>query len=41
MSKPFIVNGKVVVLVDTPGFDDTNRSEAEILREVTNSMKKT
>ncbi|KAK7682651.1 hypothetical protein QCA50_014451 [Cerrena zonata] len=28
---PFILNNKTVTLIDTPGFDDTTRSEAEIL----------
>ncbi|KAM0254614.1 hypothetical protein ACHAQJ_006581 [Trichoderma viride] len=30
------VNGQKCYLVDTPGFDDTNRPDAEILREVAN-----
>jgi hypothetical protein len=29
------VGGKSVFLVDTPGFDDTSRSDAEILKEIT------
>jgi len=31
---PARVGGRDVFLVDTPGFDDTNRSDTEILREV-------
>lgn len=30
------INGQKCQLVDTPGFDDTNRPDAEILREVAN-----
>ena len=30
-SKPFELDGVEVTLVDTPGFDDTNKSDAEIL----------
>ncbi|KAI6044745.1 hypothetical protein EDC04DRAFT_2889425 [Pisolithus marmoratus] len=33
-SKPFILNGNIVTLIDTPGFDDTNRSDTEILRSI-------
>lgn len=33
-SEPFFVNGRKVVLFDTPGFDDTNRSDVEILTEI-------
>jgi predicted GTPase len=33
-SDPFMVNGRKVVLFDTPGFDDTNRSDTEILTEI-------
>lgn len=29
------INGKSVFLVDTPGFDDTSRPDAEILKEIT------
>ncbi|KAI0091154.1 hypothetical protein BDY19DRAFT_862471, partial [Irpex rosettiformis] len=37
----FHLDGHVVTLIDSPGFDDTNRSEAEILREVTSFLAKT
>ncbi|OAX43140.1 P-loop containing nucleoside triphosphate hydrolase protein [Rhizopogon vinicolor AM-OR11-026] len=30
-TKPFILNGREVTLIDTPGFDDTNRSDTDIL----------
>ncbi|KAG2134841.1 P-loop containing nucleoside triphosphate hydrolase protein [Suillus clintonianus] len=30
-SKPFVVSGRVVTLIDTPGSDDTTRSDAEVL----------
>ncbi|KAI0696923.1 P-loop containing nucleoside triphosphate hydrolase protein, partial [Cytidiella melzeri] len=40
-AEPFLLDGHVVTLVDSPGFDDTNRSEAEILREVTTFLAKT
>jgi hypothetical protein len=35
LGKPFVLDGQTVTLIDSSGFDDTNRSEAEILREVT------
>ena len=31
LSKPFMLDGKEVVLVDTPGFDDSAKSDAEVL----------
>ena len=34
LSDPFQLDGKEVVLVDTPGFDDTYRSDAEVLRTI-------
>lgn len=30
----FIVDGRQVILIDTPGFDDTNVSDAEILNMI-------
>lgn len=30
-SRPFVVNGRVVTLIDTPGFDDTTRSDTDVL----------
>jgi hypothetical protein len=35
LSKPFAVKGQRVKLIDTPGFDDTNRTDADILRDIT------
>ena len=32
--KPFILDGRRVVLIDTPGFDDTTRSDVDILSTV-------
>jgi predicted GTPase len=31
---PFLVDGKSVTLVDTPGFDDTSRSDTDILHTI-------
>jgi len=33
-SKPFALNGHTVTLIDTPGFDDTNRSDTDILKSI-------
>ena len=33
--------GEIITLVDTPGFDDTNRSDTEVLKEITNWTSKT
>ena len=41
VSSVFALDGQAVTLVDSPGFDDTNKSEAEILREVTGFLAKT
>lgn len=30
-TKPFKLNGREVTLIDTPGFDDTSRSDTDIL----------
>ena len=30
----FILDGRRVFLIDTPGFDDTNASDAEILEKI-------
>lgn len=30
----FVVDGRGVVLIDTPGFDDTNLSDADILEKI-------
>ena len=31
-SRPFVLDGKVVILVDTPGFDDTTKSDSDVLK---------
>jgi predicted GTPase len=33
------INGKKVALIDTPGFDDTNKSDTEILTLITNYLE--
>ncbi|KAI6110378.1 P-loop containing nucleoside triphosphate hydrolase protein [Pisolithus croceorrhizus] len=33
-SKPFRMNGRIVTLIDTPGFDDTTRSDTDILSSI-------
>ncbi|KAJ2928894.1 hypothetical protein H1R20_g8124, partial [Candolleomyces eurysporus] len=37
---PFDLDGRRVVLFDTPGFDDTNRTETEILRTIALELEK-
>ena len=32
VSKPFELDDKPIVLIDTPGFDDTHKSDIDILR---------
>ncbi|KAF6753687.1 P-loop containing nucleoside triphosphate hydrolase protein [Ephemerocybe angulata] len=32
VTEPFVVDSRKVVLVDTPGFDDTNKSDSDILK---------
>jgi GTPase Era involved in 16S rRNA processing len=34
VTQPFEYRGKKVILVDTPGFDDTEKSDTEILRVI-------
>ena len=34
LSKEFFVDGRRVFLIDTPGFDDTNVSDADILKKI-------
>ncbi|PVF99683.1 hypothetical protein CPB86DRAFT_283735 [Serendipita vermifera] len=40
-TKPFLVNGRQVVLLDTPGFDDTSKGDIDILEEIADYMAKT
>jgi predicted GTPase len=39
-SDPFAVNGQQVVLLDTPGFDDTKKDDGDILEEIADYLKK-
>lgn len=34
LSQEFILDGRRVFLMDTPGFDDTNVSDADILKKI-------
>ncbi|KAG2074216.1 hypothetical protein BDR04DRAFT_1115750 [Suillus decipiens] len=34
MSQPFMLDGKRVVLIDTPGFDDTTKSDTDVLKMI-------
>lgn len=40
-AKPFLLDGRPVTLLDTPGFDDTVKSEAEVLRLIANFLAAT
>jgi predicted GTPase len=40
LSKPFILDGRRVVLIDTPGFNDTTKGDFEILRIITAFLEK-
>ena len=33
-SEEFILDGRRVVLVDTPGFDDTHKSDTDVLKTI-------
>jgi predicted GTPase len=33
------IDEKTVTLIDTPGFDDTHRSDTDILREIANYLE--
>ena len=41
VAPPFLLDGKTVTLVDTPGFDDTVKTEAEILRLIADFLSAT
>ena len=34
VAEEFTLDGREVILIDTPGFDDTNVSDAEILEKI-------
>ncbi|CAG8735306.1 12967_t:CDS:2, partial [Acaulospora colombiana] len=38
---PFFIGGRQVVLLDTPGFDDTNKSDIDVLEEIAGYMSQT
>ncbi|KAG1747163.1 P-loop containing nucleoside triphosphate hydrolase protein [Suillus paluster] len=40
-SRPFVVGGSVVTLIDTPGFDDTSRTDTDILSMIAAYLSKT
>ena len=33
-SEEFILGGRRVILIDTPGFDDTNQSDTDVLKSI-------
>ena len=33
-SEEFVLDGRLVVLVDTPGFDDTHKSDTDVLKSI-------
>ena len=37
---PFDLDGRQIILFDTPGFDDTNKTETEILRIIAFELEK-
>ncbi|PVF99582.1 hypothetical protein CPB86DRAFT_847032 [Serendipita vermifera] len=39
-TRPFLVNGRQVVLLDTPGFDGTSKGDLDILEEIAEYMAK-
>jgi len=41
LSKPFTLDGRKVVLIDTPGFNDTEISDSEVLRMITAFLERT
>ena len=34
MAQAFELDGRLVTLIDTPGFDDTSKSDSDILRMI-------
>ncbi|KIL67656.1 hypothetical protein M378DRAFT_159485 [Amanita muscaria Koide BX008] len=41
LSSPFLLNDRNVTLIDTPGFDDTQRSDTEILNSIARHLAST
>ncbi|GJE89827.1 P-loop containing nucleoside triphosphate hydrolase protein [Phanerochaete sordida] len=41
VTSPFLLDGKMITLIDTPGFDDTVKTEAEILRLIADFLSET
>ena len=41
VAEPFVLDDKIVTLIDTPGFDDTVKTEAEILRLIADFLSET
>ena len=41
VAKEFSLDGRQVVLIDTPGFNDTNKSDTEILGLIAAFLEKT
>ena len=41
LSKPFTIDGRKVVLIDTPGFNDTEMSDSKILAMITTFLERT
>lgn len=39
MSTPFELDGQMITLIDTPGFDDTDRNDAEILQIIVSFLE--
>ncbi|KAH6911893.1 hypothetical protein BKA70DRAFT_1422606 [Coprinopsis sp. MPI-PUGE-AT-0042] len=40
LSEPFMLNGRKLRLIDTPGFDDSNRSDADVLGTIADFLAK-
>ena len=41
LSKPFILDGRGVVLIDTPGFNDAEMSDSVVLGKITAFLERT
>lgn len=37
-SKPFFLEGRTVTLIDTPGFDDTTKTDTDVLTMIAASL---